>query len=120
MLDTARKAYVLCRYYGHLPLPSVQPTQKIFPKKSFPSCVRASNILRFTLRALAPGPLALLMGAGGGWSQARILSQKHFFPKESAMPDFSQLTERQREIYEFIRSKIESRGYGPTVREIGA
>jgi repressor LexA len=35
------------------------------------------------------------------------------------MPDFSQLTERQREIYEFIRNKIESRGYGPTVREIG-
>src|SRR5437879_4861244 len=35
------------------------------------------------------------------------------------MADFSQLTERQREIYEFIRLKIESRGYGPTVREIG-
>jgi repressor LexA len=35
------------------------------------------------------------------------------------MPDFSQLTERQREIYEFIRERIESRGYGPTVREIG-
>lgn len=35
------------------------------------------------------------------------------------MPDFSQLTERQREIYDFIRIKIESRGYGPTVREIG-
>jgi repressor LexA len=35
------------------------------------------------------------------------------------MPDFSQLTERQREIYDFIRSKIEARGYGPTVREIG-
>jgi len=35
------------------------------------------------------------------------------------MPDFSQLTERQREIYEFIRDKIEARGYGPTVREIG-
>lgn len=35
------------------------------------------------------------------------------------MPDFSQLTERQRQIYEFIREKIESRGYGPTVREIG-
>jgi repressor LexA len=35
------------------------------------------------------------------------------------MPDFSQLTERQREIYEFIRVKIENRGYGPTVREIG-
>lgn len=35
------------------------------------------------------------------------------------MPDFSQLTERQKEIYEFIREKIETRGYGPTVREIG-
>lgn len=36
-----------------------------------------------------------------------------------ATPDLSQLTERQREIYEFIKSKIDSRGYGPTVREIG-
>jgi repressor LexA len=36
------------------------------------------------------------------------------------MPDFSHLTDRQRDIYEFIRDKIESRGYGPTVREIGA
>src|SRR5438552_2860959 len=35
------------------------------------------------------------------------------------MADFSQLTERQREIYDFIKEKIESRGYGPTVREIG-
>lgn len=35
------------------------------------------------------------------------------------MTDFSQLTERQREIYEFIREKIEGRGYPPTVREIG-
>src|SRR5881396_175330 len=35
------------------------------------------------------------------------------------MLDFSQLTERQREVYEFIREKIEKRGYGPTVREIG-
>jgi repressor LexA len=35
------------------------------------------------------------------------------------MPDYSQLTRRQREIYDFIRDKIESRGYGPTVREIG-
>ena len=30
-----------------------------------------------------------------------------------------QLTERQREVYEFIRDKIRNRGYGPTVREIG-
>ncbi|MBI1831510.1 MAG: transcriptional repressor LexA [Planctomycetes bacterium] len=35
------------------------------------------------------------------------------------MPDFSQLTDRQKDIYHFIRKKIESRGYGPTVREIG-
>jgi repressor LexA len=35
------------------------------------------------------------------------------------MSDFGQLTERQREIYDFIRQKIDSRGYGPTVREIG-
>jgi repressor LexA len=35
------------------------------------------------------------------------------------MANLNQLTERQREIYEFIRDKIESRGYGPTVREIG-
>src|SRR5205807_6049321 len=39
--------------------------------------------------------------------------------KGESMPDFSTLTERQREIYDFIRSKIEGRGYGPTVREIG-
>src|SRR5437764_1404218 len=36
------------------------------------------------------------------------------------MADLSQLTDRQREIYEFICDKIESRGYGPTVCEIGA
>src|SRR5438270_6525693 len=35
------------------------------------------------------------------------------------MPDFSTLTQRQRDIYDFIRDKIETRGYGPTVREIG-
>ncbi|HEX4132134.1 MAG TPA: transcriptional repressor LexA [Pirellulales bacterium] len=35
------------------------------------------------------------------------------------MADLTSLTERQREVYEFIREKIRSRGYGPTVREIG-
>jgi repressor LexA len=30
-----------------------------------------------------------------------------------------QLTERQKEVYEFVRDKIRNRGYGPTVREIG-
>ena len=37
----------------------------------------------------------------------------------SFMADLDNLTERQREIYIFIRSKIQGRGYGPTVREIG-
>src|SRR5829696_9919822 len=32
---------------------------------------------------------------------------------------FDQLTERQKDVYEFIRGKIRNRGYGPTVREIG-
>jgi len=36
------------------------------------------------------------------------------------MLNFDQLTKRQREVYEFIRDKIHHRGYGPTVREIGA
>jgi repressor LexA len=35
------------------------------------------------------------------------------------MVDHNSLTPRQREIYNFIRSKIQGRGYGPTVREIG-
>jgi repressor LexA len=43
----------------------------------------------------------------------------NFLNEGLTMADFSQLTQRQKEIYEFIREKIESRGYGPTVREIG-
>lgn len=35
------------------------------------------------------------------------------------MADLESLTPRQREIYSFIRQKIQGRGYGPTVREIG-
>jgi repressor LexA len=35
------------------------------------------------------------------------------------MADLENLTSRQKEIYEFIRTKIQGRGYGPTVREIG-
>lgn len=31
-----------------------------------------------------------------------------------------QLTKRQKAVYEFVRDKIRNRGYGPTVREIGA
>jgi len=33
---------------------------------------------------------------------------------------FENLTNRQMKVYEFIRDKIRTRGYGPTVREIGA
>ena len=31
----------------------------------------------------------------------------------------NQLTKRQRIVFDFIRDKIQNRGYGPTVREIG-
>lgn len=34
------------------------------------------------------------------------------------MASFDRLTERQQEVYDFIREKIVGRGYGPTVREI--
>jgi repressor LexA len=33
---------------------------------------------------------------------------------------FDKLTERQQEVYRFIREKIRGRGYGPTVREIAS
>ena len=35
------------------------------------------------------------------------------------MSELDVLTKRQRAVYDFIREKIVSRGYGPTVREIG-
>jgi len=35
------------------------------------------------------------------------------------MISYENLTKRQKAVYEFIRSKIRGRGYGPTVREIG-
>jgi repressor LexA len=34
--------------------------------------------------------------------------------------EFEEVTEKQQAIYKFIRDKIRSRGYGPTIREIGA
>lgn len=36
------------------------------------------------------------------------------------VPYMDHLTTRQKEVYEFIRELIHNRGYGPTVREIGA
>ena len=35
------------------------------------------------------------------------------------MTPLDQLTKRQRAVFDFIRDKIQNRGYGPTVREIG-
>lgn len=35
------------------------------------------------------------------------------------MANLERLTERQREVYELIRDLIRTRGYGPTVREVG-
>jgi repressor LexA len=35
------------------------------------------------------------------------------------MANLDRLTKRQREVYDYIRTKIRERGYGPTVREIG-
>src|SRR5438876_7770186 len=58
-------------------------------------------------------------GRGLSWSSGRSSCKVSLSPRRPTMPDFSTLTERQREIYDFIREKIEGRGYGPTVREIG-
>ncbi|HTI50039.1 MAG TPA: transcriptional repressor LexA [Planctomycetaceae bacterium] len=41
-------------------------------------------------------------------------------PGSIGPPNKSSLTPRQRAIYDFIKDKIVNRGYGPTVREIGA
>ncbi len=38
---------------------------------------------------------------------------------ETLMEQHTTLTDKQKAVYEFIRNKIRSRGYGPTVREIG-
>src|SRR5271165_4592647 len=46
-------------------------------------------------------------------------TQKPQSNRSLPMADMDSLTPRQREIYSFIRSKIQGRGYGPTVREIG-
>src|SRR5712692_6912137 len=61
----------------------------------------------------------LVCTAEQGESASQFLSILLFLTWRRVMPDFSSLTERQREIYDFIRNKIEGRGYGPTVREIG-
>src|SRR5262245_41476056 len=67
---------------------------------------------------------AKFTGDVGGKLSRRTTPKQDALPparpsRSPTMADFSQLTERQREIYDFIKLKIESRGYGPTVREIG-
>src|SRR5207248_8775185 len=86
-------------------------------KKILFFCVRPCNILQFMMdgRRSAARPAT-------NERMARAAKMDKTGPQKArgrGMPDFSTLTERQREIYDFIRSKIEGRGYGPTVREIG-
>jgi repressor LexA len=51
---------------------------------------------------------------------ARTNQAQRTYQEEIAMAaDLEALTPRQKEIYQFIRAKIQGRGYGPTVREIG-
>jgi repressor LexA len=49
-------------------------------------------------------------GSSGNWAASWNL----------AMPGKNSLTDKQKSIYDFIKGKILTRGYGPTVREIGA
>src|SRR5262245_62828034 len=59
--------------------------------------------------------------SGRGCAQERA-SQATGRPKHEggeAVADTSLLTAKQKRIYDFIRDKIEQRGYPPTVREIG-
>src|SRR4051812_19853679 len=74
-------------------------------------CVRTSNILEFTYSVRCQEYTS-------GDTDGLCHSNLPFF-EDRAMADSNQLTPRQREIYDFIKDKIESRGYGPTVREIG-
>ena len=49
--------------------------------------------------------------AGSPWTT--LIMEKHLMTKEV------RLTERQQRVLDYIRDRIENRGYGPTVREIG-
>ena len=48
-----------------------------------------------------------------------VVSNLSFLRKRASKVETEQLTQRQRDVYGFIREKIVHRGYGPTVREIG-
>lgn len=55
----------------------------------------------------------------GGMGVEAQLAGRQYGERRFAMTSRDQLTKRQREVYDFIRDKIVTRGYGPTVREIG-
>ena len=56
----------------------------------------------------------------GGVSLSDLLAGKSVLSRNGDDGEDAGPTERQLAIYEFIRDKIQTRGYGPTVREIGA
>ncbi len=63
---------------------------------------------------------AALAGSRGGVSLSDLLAGKSTLSRNGDDGEDAGPTERQLAIYEFIRDKIQTRGYGPTVREIGA
>lgn len=56
-----------------------------------------------------------MMHLGGGARPAGV----RLYAREATMPEMTSLTRRQREILDFINRKIESRGFPPTIRDIG-
>ena len=49
----------------------------------------------------------------------QVISPAFCFNGVETMSLLDSLTKRQRLVFDFIRDKIQNRGYGPTVREIG-
>src|SRR5262249_43300460 len=70
--------------------------------------IQTSNILSYILNARK-----------GASSAAGSVRERHSRTKGRTVATHNALTSRQKEIYDFIRQKMETRGYPPTVREIG-
>src|SRR5262249_15320126 len=64
-------------------------------------------------RPITPRPVAQPTRTAGRTSVLNSLDNRN-----TAMADLENPTPRQKEIYQFIRGKIQGRGYGPTGREI--
>lgn len=89
---------------------------------------KASSPRKKTSGTRTPSAKPAARRTGGSATVARTLSSLNKGPLHGvlrAAGDAEEVsadeapTERQMEIYAFIRDKIQSRGYGPTVREIG-